>query len=273
MLKLLLKFRFRELVRRLLSFLLILVYRQLQTRSVDGLTLIKDQITQDLELKLEINAIRYGPFIGLKFEPDSWSRGDSISIQFGLYEQEILSILEADNSRYSHVIVVGAGSGIYGLGILFMGLADYAILFEIDESSRSVIARNSKANQLSEKCEIRAKATRETLLNLEVGSNSLFVIDIEGDEFKILDESFFLRHKSASFIIEIHDFNNESTIQLGYLLEILSKTHIYGFVESGFRDPNKFPELRNLPDNIKWLLMSEGRPKVMKWLHALPILK
>ena len=97
-------------------------------------------------------------------------------------------------------------------------------------------------------------------------SNCFFLIDIEGDEFKILNRNNLNKLKKSVLIIEIHDFY-ASPITLIKNLKKIFKTQI---LTTENRDLSKFSYLDHVHDTEKWLLVNEGRPKRMEWIVCTP---
>ena len=94
----------------------------------------------------------------------------------------------------------------------------------------------------------------------------LFLIDIEGDEFKILHKENIERLRNSVLIIEIHDF----VASPKQLLENLSKIFNLHEFTTGGRDLSKIKILDIFHDYEKWLMAQEGRPKKMMWVVCVP---
>ena len=59
--------------------------------------------------------------------------------------------------------------------------------------------------------------------------------------------------------------------ELQKLLEESVSTHSQNYIRSGPRDLSLFVELENYPDDYRWLIASEGRSQVMRWLILDPL--
>ncbi len=46
--------------------------------------------------------------------------------------------------------------------------------------------------------------------------------------------------------------------------------HKVSTITTSSRDLSRFPELRNYEDSDRWLIASEGRPRLMTWLRLDP---
>ena len=94
----------------------------------------------------------------------------------------------------------------------------------------------------------------------------LFLIDVEGDEFKILHKENIERLRNSVLIIEIHDFVSSPK----KLLENLSKIFTLHEFTTGSRDLSEIKILEIFHDYEKWLMAQEGRPKKMMWVVCIP---
>ena len=102
-------------------------------------------------------------------------------------------------------------------------------------------------------------------------TKSLFLIDIEGDEFKILDEKNLHHLKNSYLIIELHNFYSTKN-EYKELLERLKKNYKINFIKTGSRQYSNFKILEKFNDDEKWLMMSESRPSTMQWIICTPII-
>ena len=94
----------------------------------------------------------------------------------------------------------------------------------------------------------------------------LFLIDIEGDELKILNDQNLNKLKKSVLIIELHDFiipSNELLMRLEKNYNILKFT-------TENRDLSKIKILDIFHDYEKWLMAQEGRPCKMEWIVCIP---
>jgi len=65
-----------------------------------------------------------------------------------------------------------------------------------------------------------------------------------------------------------------STSRIGQgdaLISLASRYFSVSVITQGHRDPAKFTELSEWPDDDRWLLCSESRSRVMRWLVCEPI--
>lgn len=156
------------------------------------------------------HTVHYGPFAGMHLIQDSWwSAGDRGGMLLGLYEREVLEVIDSWRGRFTVFIDVGAADGYYAVGCLVGGLADQAVCFEVNEAGQNVIAAQSALNGVSDAVHVFGEAGKDFLsVAREVFSFSnteaLLLIDIEGGEYDLLDESTLASASGSRLIVEMH---------------------------------------------------------------------
>ncbi len=213
--------------------------------------------------------VKYGPLKGLQLNIDdmNWSKVDAGSIILGLYEYEVLLELERLSKKCSIFCDVGAGDGILAVGLLNSKLFKEATCFEIDERARKNIRNLAINNNVSQHIEILERANHKSLSSLDINwEKTLILIDIEGEEFNLLDNKMLDSLRGATLIIEIHDEYTESPEKhRDELREKLSNFYDIKTISTSSRDLSGISEIRLLHDNERWLLCSEGRGWMMDW--------
>ena len=119
---------------------------------------------------------------------------------------------------------------------------------------------------------------KKTCLKILVGTHKFgFMsdvgqIDIEGQEFKILNFSSITAIKKCHVIIEIHHWIDNFTNEYQKLLKILLKYFTIKFIThtNGSIEINKFKELNGFTDDNRCLICSEHRPSQMRYLYCIP---
>tara|TARA_Y100000741_G_C18232393_1_gene550335 strand:- start:476 stop:1315 length:840 start_codon:yes stop_codon:yes gene_type:complete len=203
-----------------------------------------------------------------------WGGFDTSSKLLGLYEKQVQEkIVELKNKFHlEYFINFGAGDGYHALGLLKNNIFKYAYVFEINDEGRIIINENLKINNLNEKIKVMGKADFDELqkdFDNEKLKKSLFLIDIEGEEFKILNEMNLPMLKNSIFIIENHDFlSNKQDVEKFF--NLMKKYFHLEILKNGSRNPNEISEIKHFDDDEKWLLVSENRKQTMNWLIFLP---
>jgi hypothetical protein len=239
----------------------------------DTITLLREQLTDKIAQIFEFR-VSYGVFKGMNIVPEfTWSKADTGSMILGLYEKEVVQILEKNPG--STLINLGAGDGYYAIGGVVSGLFQNSIAFEMNPISRKVIREGLKLNRATNKVCILGKAHKDFWKSLQLPPEKLHgclvLSDIEGREFEIFERSAFEYFKNSIIIIEIHDWVAEGPEKLRDLMFYSEKTHRAEEITTAARDLSEIPEVANFSDNDRWLLCSEGRPMLMRWLVFYPL--
>jgi precorrin-6B methylase 2 len=234
------------------------------------------RLGQSLSQTLD-HTVAYGPFTGLRLSDTSWwGAADRGSMLLGIYEKEVLEVLESLSHDRETFIDVGAADGYYAAGAVASGQFDRAICFELSEEGQAAIIDNATRNNVLERVHVLGEATSETVGALEQQfsidlSRTVFLIDIEGAEFELLTEKFMQQVKSAALIVEIHDWEKGSASAVTDLVDRALEIFSVDWITTGARDMSQFPELSEWPDDDRWILCSESRRKLMSWLVFRPL--
>jgi hypothetical protein len=236
------------------------------------ITILREELSHKLSQIFDYK-VSYGVFKGMSIVPElTWNKADLGSMILGLYEKEVIQVLE-ENPR-STLINLGAGDGYYAIGGVVSGLFQKSIAFEMNSISRKVIREGLRLNNVSDKVQVFEIAEKNfwKLLQLpkEKSDDWLILSDIEGGEFELFDSSAFEFFRCSIVIIEIHDWVFEGPEKLKKLINFSEKTHEVEELTTSSRDLSTIPEVATFSDNERWLICSEGRPKLMKWLVFYP---
>lgn len=230
---------------------------------------LSDQLNRLFE-----GTIRYGPFKGFKFSESAWWGGtDRASMLLGIYEQELLNSLQQIPSKYRYFIDVGAADGYYGVGVIVGGLFEKSWCYEISEQGRSTIKKNSLINSVDEKIIIRGGAGPEFYKDFSENeaSQSVLFVDIEGGEFELFSSQLFKKFRNSIIFIELHDWMvTDGQCKLNKLIKEAQDYFYITTLTTAARDLSVFGELQNMNDTDRWLICSEGRSRLMKWLRFDP---
>jgi hypothetical protein len=249
------------------------IYRKLGIRKFDAIKKRRIEISKQLDQLFE-STVQYGPFKGLKLSPKTWwGSTDRASMLLGIYEKDVLDSFQNIPKKFTTFIDLGAADGYYGIGVLVNNLFEKSICFEISEEGRQTIKRNAQINNVLNKVEIKGIATNDfynEFSTLALSKTVLF-IDIEGAEFELIDKETFNAFKNSIIFIELHDwFFEDGDEKLQKLKNDSTLTHLVTELTMGSRDLSIFPELNKLNDTDRWLICSEGRAQLMKWLRFDP---
>jgi hypothetical protein len=215
--------------------------------------------------------VAFGNFRGVKLNGKSkWSGfRDAGSKILGLYEQQVIGWITNQPRKFELFVDVGASDGFYAIALLKCNKIDHAITFEISADDRKICESMSKSNSVFDKISIEGRVQQEELMNLlRTPMHTLVLVDIEGEEFKLINLDLLETAKNHSIIIEVHAM--EKTEEFDKFYKLCQSFHKCEILTSAERS---FPEdefTSGLTDNERALLLSEGRPFNMHWFALTP---
>jgi hypothetical protein len=227
-----------------------------------------------LEKELKIiskKIVMNGCYSGMKLtENYKWNDYDYCSKVLGLYEKEVQQKLAEFTSDY--FVNLGCAEGYHLLGQIFSKKKKISIGFESNNSFIEVLKKSADENCISERLQLFGKADDnfvDFLIKKKIDlNNSCFLIDIEGDEFSILNKENLDKLKKSRLIIEFHPTKDEkknveflTSLRFYFNLEILKTSE---------RDLSVYNKLKNFSDIDRWLMVSENRPNLMNWIVCIP---
>jgi len=205
----------------------------------------------------------------------SWNKYnvDLSSKLLGCYEEQvqekIIQIKKKNNLKY--LVVFGASEGFHALGLIKNKFFSKAFIFEKDDRSRKILINNSKINKIK-KINIFAEADFSSIASFlnKNAKKTLFLVDIEGEEFNILNKKNLPYYQNSFLIIENHANLIKNSKLKNIFFKLINKNFNVNYLENGSRNPHKFKYLDFLDDDEKWIIMSENRPCAMNWLILSP---
>lgn len=233
----------------------------------------REKISIELADKLGFT-VKYGPFKGLRLSSElTWGKSDIAPMLLGTYEQNLLDFISTRKTEIRNFINLGAGDGYYAAGMLLSRLSRFTYAYEMNETRRDLIRFHMKINNLTDNFQILKIATSDFLSDFTDAElqDSLILVDIEGGEYELFKAVDMTRLKRTLVIIELHEFLDRSDSKVADLLLKLSLSHSLTLTHTGSRNLDGFEELEGMPDSDRWLLVSEGRPKNMKWVLCEPM--
>jgi SAM-dependent methyltransferase len=209
-----------------------------------------------------------GPFQGLAYLETSYGSVWPPKV-LGTYECELHDVLRKLNLRnYRRIVDIGCAEGYYLSGLAYLA-RQQAVDLEIDGYDLNAEATQA-ANWL---CRLNGLNARAHCSRYELedaaDDRTLFVVDIEGDEFDLVSEKVLRRLHSCSFLVEVHEPQG-SREQLDLLWEVFSATHDVQVVHRQKRALSDFPSARSIPANwsLRLQLMDERRERGNAWIFA-----
>ena len=210
----------------------------------------------------------------------NWNTTDAASKYLGIYELEIQKcIIDLQKKKFfkkKSLINLGAGEGYHPISLLKKNIFDNAILYEMDKHGQNLIVKNSRINKVSKKIKILGEAKMDFLNDVHLKKLKLkdcfFLLDIEGNEFKLLNKDNISKLKNSNLLIEVHPMYlvNGKRQDKNILIKRLKEFFKIKILTTTSRDLSQFKFLDHMNDLEKWLLASEGRPEKMEWLICTP---
>jgi len=221
-----------------------------------------------------LGCVTYGPFKGLRLDPDPiWGKADLASQLIGCYELEIIDALhDQEFSDRSHFVDIGAADGYYAIGGLVNNRFKTADCIEISSLACNRIEENAERNGVSDKLRVFLGDANSRFISTLSGinwMNAVVLCDIEGAEFDLFDGKCLDVMYGAMIIMEIHNWVYDFWPRYESLLERAMKKYHLRFLERSRLPTYHIPELRGMPDDNRMLIMSEGRPNVMRFLQLI----
>ena len=224
-------------------------------------------------MKLHNNTVAYGPFRGMKLSEDVWwGKGDRAAMILGLYEQEVQKEISDSPKEYDIFIDLGAADGFFGVGSIVSKKFRKCYCYEASKIGQKAIKLNAIRNSVEDKITIYGIADEDftdPIPSTEL-ERAILLCDIEGGEFTLFSKKVFEVLRKSIVIIEVHENVRNAEIEVNNLIDSASEYFNHKFITTGSRDMSKFEELRSFSDSQRWLICSEGRSCLMRWLVLTP---
>ncbi len=210
-----------------------------------------------------------GPFAGMRLlqQPGWGATTDFASKILGTYEAELHTTIEALCTREPQEIInLGCADGFYAVGMALRVPSATVVAVDLDRDSLARCMEAARLNQVGD----RISTFQSIAAHADsIRDRSLWIVDIEGDEEKELSMDTYPCLRSASIVVECHDFTRPGVT--GLLVDRFRSTHSIACIRQEARNPNALPLLARRPEPERWLAVSEGRPCAMHWLILDPL--
>jgi hypothetical protein len=200
---------------------------------------------------------------------------DSGNKLIGLYEEQVQKkIIELKKKfNLNFLINFGAGDGYHFLGLIKNNFFNKGLAYEVNHNERKNLEKNIKLNNIENKTVVLNSANFDYLKknsNKLKLKNTLFLVDIEGGEFKLFNSKNLRFFKNSVLIIENHDFfiSNKSLVKIFF--KLLKKNFNIEILENTSRNPFLIDKFKELSDDERWLMVSEGRKCQQNWIICTP---
>ena len=209
--------------------------------------------------------VQNGLFKNLKYSEKYYPLYQKI---LGIYESQLqIFVKDAILKKPDLVVNIGCGDGYYGLGLAKLLPDVKCVLVDKNDSELNRSKNNALINNI-QNADFMLDISHEELSSLVSSHNNPFIImDIEGDECRLLDPSKYNNLSKCTMLIECHDFICNNITNL--LVSRFASSHkIYIVSDSEKYIMDDFLNKISLDDKLSFQF--EGRPDNMKWLYMTP---
>ena len=224
--------------------------------------------------KIYNGRVALGPYKNTQIIPEEKWSFDLGSKILGVYEKQVQEVINnlSKKKKIKTLVNFGAAEGFHLTGLIKNRILKRCLAFEIDDTTKKTLKKNIKLNKIEKKVKIFSEANfniTNKLINPIELKKTLFLIDIEGVEYKIITENNLKFFKTSYLLIEKHPFMEKNKNKKLNFDKLLKKHFIIENIKNSQRNPF-MNELKNLNDDTRWILMSEGRPCEMEWILCHP---
>jgi hypothetical protein len=224
--------------------------------------------------KIYNGRVALGPYKNTRIIPEEKWSFDLGSKILGVYEKQVQEVINnlSKKKKIKTLVNFGAAEGFHLTGLIKNRILKRCLAFEIDDTTKKTLKKNIKLNKIEKKVKIFSGANfniTNKLINPVELKKTLFLIDIEGMEYKIITENNLNFFKTSYLLIEKHPFMEKNKNKKLKFDKLLKKNFIIENIKNSQRNPF-MNELKNLNDDTRWILMSEGRPCEMEWILCHP---
>jgi hypothetical protein len=211
-----------------------------------------------------------GPFKGAKLKLQSNWSDDVGAMLIGQYEPEVLETLSSlDLHSFDAALDVGCSNGYYLVGLGSVNREIRLIGFEASEHDRKLTIENLALNGIDHRAKVLGFCDARILKNEIVSSvKPLVIIDIEGAEEEIFDETEIEAYRNAEFIIEMHDIDDDRVTKKIELM--FGRSHSVKRIKRAGRNPFVLESFHRRHDFEAFALTFENRGITSRWLHLKP---
>jgi len=240
------------------------------------ITRLKKKIIIKKISEINLDKVSNGVYKNTKINSKSKYSGDLPAKLLGIYEEQIQNkILEINKKKkFKHLINFGAADGYHVIGLIKKKILKEALAFEINPEIQTRLINSIKKNNLSSKIKVLGKASFKDIIKfikIKDLKDSIFLVDIEGEEFHLFNKKNLKFFKNSILIIENHEqlIKNKKNLIKNFFKLIKNNFKIQR-IENSYKNPFKIKAIENFDEDTKWVAMSECRPTNQDWLVCTP---
>tara|TARA_B100000900_G_scaffold36755_1_gene27534 strand:- start:366 stop:1136 length:771 start_codon:yes stop_codon:yes gene_type:complete len=242
--------------------------------SYDELVTLKKKQVGNKVHKIFKGRVASGLYKGMRISTkENWGNDIGSKI-LGIYEEQIQQCIHkiAKEKKINTIINFGAAEGYHLIGPVKKKIIPFGFGIEIDKETRKTLKKNIISNSLTKRIKIITFDDFKSLKIKSKNKNSskiLVLIDIEGNEYNLLNKTNIKYFKNDFLIIELHQFISNSSTKHNKFIQLLKKYYKIEVIKNSSRNPY-LKEIEHLSDEERWMIVSEGRPCEMSWLICSP---
>jgi len=225
-------------------------------------------LTRDFVERHGLGVLR-GPFAGMQLDERMVGvSGDLVAKLLGTYERELRpSFEEWIAAAPTHVVDVGSAEGYYAIGLARAIPGATVLAYDIDPAARERCQELAARNAVADRVLVREECTPDELGELPA-EGVVLLSDCEGCEAALLDPERQPLLRGWPIIVELHDFIDDSIS--ARLRARFEASHDIELITEHPVDERDVPELADLDQAERDLLLGENRPTVMSWFCMRP---
>ncbi len=212
--------------------------------------------------------VQSGPFAGMQLPMrSSWNGdGDLAPKLLGCYEEELHRPLEELVARKPvRILNIGCAEGYYAVGLARIVPDAKVFAYDIRIDAQTICRLAAETNGVGSRVTVGGPCTLDTLRTaIAREGRTLIVMDCEGAELALLDQTAVPELATCDILVECHDYVDRAITAT--LRRRFMTSHVVENIVEGARDPNKYALVRQWESLDRWLIVNEGRPEMMNWL-------
>ena len=256
--------------------LILIILKRLKIIKYTSFTQKKKYEINDKIINITNKIVISGAYKNIKLNCNtSWSNEFLSTKLLGLYEEQVQKKIIELKKKYklNYLINFGSSDGYHLIGLIKNNFFKSGLAYEISSKERKELLKNLEINKIVKKVKVFKAANFDYInnnLSKKILTKTLFLVDIEGNEFSLFNKKNLNFYKNSILIIENHDFFLKGNKIINNFFRLLKKNFNINFLLNGSRNPYKIKEISKLNDDERWLMMSEGRICEQNWLVCTP---
>ena len=256
--------------------LILIILKRLKIIKYTSFTEKKKYEINNKIINITNKIVTSGPYKNIKLNCNtSWSNEFVSTKLLGLYEEQVQKKIIELKKKYklNYLINFGSSDGYHLIGLIKNNFFKSGLAYEISSKERKELIKNLEINKIINKVKVFNAANFDYInnnFNKKILNKTLFLVDIEGNEFCIFNKKNLNFFKNSILIIENHDFFLKGNKIVNDFFKLLKKNFSINYLLNGSRNPYKIKEISKLNDDERWLIMSEGRICEQNWLICIP---